>query len=331
MTVLELATFACETVGDISDETMDFAKRAVRLKYQTLYDAHTWRESLRTLDGYPYDPTASGHLFLPYDAEEVIYLSLSTDGNNYTRLRYRERDYLERFGAQALAVPGGEFCYYRAENLAWPHLNPGQLTFTTYDTVLFVLFISGLDQNGNVVQETYKMQAAINPDTTTNPAVVTTVNSFSQINVLSKGGTTMPLIVQPQSPALTPPSVIPAAMSASVFTHLILFPRPADNATLFYRIQVKLKPDSLDGDYSVPRISHITDALIEFTLAALYKKSRQLTKADSCEQKAIAHVQAAVNVEKNQSEMRQQVVPIIYEQGDYLGGGYHRVTSSFPW
>ena len=49
------------------------------------------------------------------------------------------------------------------------------------------------------------------------------------------------------------------------------------------------------------------DALTEFVLAAMYKKTRQLAKADNCEQKAIAHIQAAVQIEKNQSEMRQQV------------------------
>ena len=311
---------------------MDFAKRAVRLKYQTMYDAHAWRESMRLLDGYPLDPDGNGRIFLPLDAEEVIFLSLSTDGVNYSRLAYRERDWIERFAGNAASVAGRQPFYYRGENLAWPHLNPGQLTFTTYDTKLFVLFISGLDVNGNTVQETYKMQAAINPDTTTNPAIVTTVNSFAQINVLSKGGTTMPLTVLPQFPGASTPYVIPASMSASVYTHLILYPTPPATTPLYYRVQVKLKPDPLDSDYSVPRVSHVTDALIEFTLAALYKKGRQLAKADNSEQKAIAHVQAAVNVEKNQSEMRQQVVPTLYDTGDYLNeGDYVRVTSSYPW
>jgi hypothetical protein len=330
MTVLEIATFAAQTVGDISDDTMTFAKQAVRLKYQTMYDAHAWRESMRLLDGYPLDPSANGHIFLPLDAEEVIFLSFSTDGTNYSRLVYRERDWIERFAQNAASVAGRQPYYYRAENLAWPYLNPGKLTFTTYDTKLFVLFISGLDADGNTVQETYKMQAAINPDTTTNPAIVTTVNSYAQINVLSKGGTTMPLTILPQFPGASSPTTIPASMSAAVYTHLVIY--PPSNQQLFYRTQVKLKPDPLDSDYSVPRVSHITDALIEFTLAALYKKGRQLNKADNSEQKAIAHIQAAVNVEKNQSEMRQQVVPTLYDTGDYLNrGNYIRLTSSFPW
>ena len=41
-------------------------------------------------------------------------------------------------------------------------------------------------------------------------------------------------------------------------------------------------------------------------------------------------MQAAVNVEKNQSENRQQVIPVIYDQGDYLGAGVG-VSSSFPF
>ena len=82
----------------------------------------------------------------------------------------------------------------------------------------------------------------------------------------------------------------------------------------------------------MPRVSHVTDALIQFTLAALYKKGRQLSKADNSEQKAIAHIQAAVQIEKNQSEMRQQVVPTFYDSGDYLNeGDYTRVSSSYPW
>ena len=79
--------------------------------------------------------------------------------------------------------------------------------------------------------------------------------------------------------------------------------------------QVKLRPDTLDNDMSVPRISHIWDALIEFTLSALvhscaeFDKSRLPRAESDCQ-----HVQAAVQVEKNQSESFQQVVPTIYDQ-----------------
>ena len=81
---------------------------------------------------------------------------------------------------------------------------------------------------------------------------------------------------------------------------------------------------------SVPRISHIWDALIEFTLASLYTRARQLTKANDRETKAIAHVQAAVNVERNQSESFKQVVPTIYETGSYMESS-GCVSSSNPF
>ena len=95
------------------------------------------------------------------------------------------------------------------------------------------------------------------------------------------------------------------AASQLIFSQFVLYPpliwTDPDGTPIPYSIQcqAKLKPDTLDNDMSVPRISHIWDALIEFTLSSLYTRARQLTKADAREQKAIQHVQAAVNVEKN--------------------------------
>ena len=177
--MIDIVRFAAETVGDVSDEMMDFGRRALRLKYQTLYDAHLWRESMRLINSQ-LDPTLGGVFFLPYDTEEVIFFSLSYDGLNFTRLNYRERDWME------LHAPGGIPSYYRAENLAWPYFassgnsGPGQFTFTSYDTGIFTLFIGGLDASGSRVSETFKMQAIVNPsDKSVNPAVVTTTHSFA--------------------------------------------------------------------------------------------------------------------------------------------------------
>lgn len=341
MTLTEISTYCCQTVGDTSPETLDYCKRAIRLKYQTLYDAHLWRESLRMIDAVPLDPTLNGVIFLPFDTEEVIFLSFSYDGISYTRLTYRERDWIERVGGglRAATLPGNTPWFYRAENLAWPSFNPGQLTFTSYDKGIFTLYIAGSDTNGYPVDETFKMQAITNADGSVNPAIITTVNSYQRITMISKGQTQNPLLCVAQfPPASTTNTVsIPPGISELVFTQIVLVPPPlmlnddGSPRSLFIRSQLKLKADALNSDYSVPRISHIMDGLIEFTLSSLYKKARQLGKADSCEQKAIAHIQAAVNVEKNQSEFRQQVVPTIYERGDYLGHGMGRVSSAYPF
>jgi hypothetical protein len=93
---------------------------------------------------------------------------------------------------------------------------------------------------------------------------------------------------------------------------------------------VKIKADTLPNDLSVPRISHVWDALIEFTLSSLYTRTRQLAKADAREAKGMQHVQAAVNVEKNQSEFSQQCVPTIYQHADYLDDAWGP-TSSYPF
>ncbi len=336
MTLADIASFACETTGDISSEALAYAKKAIRLKYSTLYDAHNWREAMRLIDGKALDSALNGVLFLPYDAEEVIFLSLSYDARSYVRLTYRERDWIERFAAPAFTLPGNTPWFYRAENLAWPYFNPGRFTFTSSEKSPFSVYISGQDTDGSPQSESFILQGTVNPDGSTNPASVSSLNSYSILTSLSKDVTETPLTIQAENPISAAPVLMPPALTELVFTQLVLTPPPlfyASDGTplsIYVRTQVKLKPDSLDDDMSVPRISHIWDALISFTTSSLYRRLQQIQKAQASEQEAMEHVKAAINVEKNQSEMRQQAVPVIYESNDYLDrGGW--ATSSNPF
>ena len=335
MTINDIADFTTKTVGDISSDAVEFAKSAIRLKYKTLYDAHAWRESTRVYN-IVLDPNLNGSLFLPYDAEEVIYIKISRDGINYTRLTYRERDWIERFGNTRYTLPGYVPLYYRAENLAWPYIGAGQITFSTSELSPFNVFIEGKDYNDNPVNESFVLNASLLPDgITVVPQSVTTVNLYKTVLSLSKDGSGALTVTDANGLSI----VMSGESSSFIFSQFVVYPpltwTDQNGAPIPYTVQtqVKLKADALDNDMSVPRISHIWDALVEFTLSSLYTRARQLTKADAREQKAIQHVQAAVNVEKNQSESRQQVVPTMYESGDYLGyyGTGTYVTSAYPF
>jgi len=334
MTIAQIAEFAAETTGDISSEALDFAKRAIRLKYATLYDAHNWRESMRLLDGVQLDPAMNGIFFLPYDAEEVVFCSLSYDGQSYIRLNYRERDWIERFTYPSYNLPGNTPWFYRAENLAWPYLAPGKFTFTTANATPFNVYIAGLDAGGNKISESFIMQGNAAGGGLYTPASVTTVGSYNTVTVLSAQASDLALTIAAGGKTL----VMPPAMTELVFTQIVLQPPPIGTAPgggplqNWVRIQVKLKPDSLDNDMSVPRLSHIWDALVCFTTASLWKRLSQLTKANSEEQMAMEHVKAAIQVEKNQSEFFQQAVPATYEYGDYIRGWWwNRSTSWNPF
>jgi hypothetical protein len=335
MTLGDIINFCCETTGDISSEALNYARSAVRLKYSTLYDGHAWREAMRVIDLIPVDPDLNGAIFLPYDAEEVIFLSISYDGTYYSRLTYRERDWLERYGANQVTVPGNSPYYYRAENLAWPYFNPGKFTFTTSDKSPFSLYIEGRDTDNFPISESFSMQGIVNADNTVTPATISTANSYALVTTLSKtvGSASLSIFTD----AVPTPIVMSPSQTETLFTQLRLAPPPifknADesNRPVWVRTQIKLKADTLDNDMSVPRISHIMDCLIEFTLSALYTKYRQLGKADAREQKAMAHLQAAVHLEKNQSEFAQQVVPIIYDSGDYRSPLAEPVSSYRPF
>ena len=333
MTVNDVATFCTQTVGDISSDAVAFAKTAIRLKYKTLYDSHAWRESKRVFN-ITLDPTLNGVFFLPYDAEEMIFCKLSRDSVNYQRLQYRDRDWIERAYYTAIVQPGYTPFYYRAENLGWPSIAPGQLTFSTSDQSPFNIYVEGKDFNGNPLSESFILNGTLQPDgVTVQPGIVTTTGVYQIVTSLSKTGGNLSV-----TDAATGKLIgMGEAASQLIFSQFVLYPpliwTDQTGAPIPYSVQAqaKLKPDPLDNDMSVPRISHIWDALIEFTLSSLYTRARNLTKADSREQKAIQHIQAAVNVEKNQSESFQQVQPTIYDQGDYLAYGYVNVNSVNPF
>lgn len=333
MNVAQITQYAAETTGDISSDALDYAKRALRLKYDTLYLAHNWREATRLIDPYILDPSLKGVLFLPYDAEEIVFLSISYDAQTYIRISYRERDWIERFATPAFTLPGNTPWFFRAENLAWPAFSPGHFTFSTVNKAPFIVYIEGRDANNFPIAETFSLQGLINADGTVSSESVTTVNSYNLVTSLSKDVTDSPLLVSAgtQSVQMAP------AMTELVFTQIILAPPPlfadsqGNNKPVYIRTQVKLKPDMLDNDYSVPRISSVWDALVCFTVSSLYRRLQQVGKSQEQEQEAMEHIKAAINKEKNQSEFRQQIVPTTYETGNYLDGWWWRADSGNPF
>jgi hypothetical protein len=318
MTCLEIITLAQEATGDLSSEALDYGRRALRMKYATLYDTHSWREAQRMYSAQM-DSTLGGAFFLPFDAEEVISLSLSYDGQNYIRLTYRERDWIERFVAPVYTLPGNSAFFYRAENLAWPAISPGQITFASAEPAPVTVYISGRDANNFPISETLVLQG-INTGSGFTPTSIQTANSYQFVTAISKTLTTTPLSI---SDGVRTAAMAPATTEL-IFTQIVIFPTPLFSGPIYLRTVNKLKPDPLSNDMSVPRISHVWEALVCFTKSALYERMQQVAKAQQANQDGMAHVQAAVGVEKNQSESRQQAVPVLYDASPREDGDYWR-------
>jgi hypothetical protein len=104
MTLADIATFACQTTGDISSDAYDYAKRAIRLKYATLYDAHSWREAQRVVDGTLLDPTLAACFFASPTPRRSFESELRRA--NYTRLTQSGTRLIERFAAPRFNLPG---------------------------------------------------------------------------------------------------------------------------------------------------------------------------------------------------------------------------------
>ena len=77
--------------------------------------------------------------------------------------------------------------YSRLENLAWPYINPAQITFTTSDLSPFTVFIEGRDGNNSPLSEAFIMNGILQADgITVTPGVITTKGVYQYVTSLSK-------------------------------------------------------------------------------------------------------------------------------------------------
>jgi hypothetical protein len=304
MTIADIIDFTTATVGDIDQDSQDFARQAIRLRYQLLYGAHLWQESIQ---GFTVSIANTDTFFLPLDSELIVFVVPIINGYKYPRLNYRERDWIEQNAASSpyfgsfSSVP---LYFYRAPNRAMPTLAPGSLTFSVLDTAPIHIYLSGKDATGKPVQEKFSASTSI-PGTPTTPV---SAKSYSALTTISKDPSTYPVVVTAQDGTVA--TMSPTA-TGLVFTVGQLWPALSGSADLW--VGAKLRADTLDDDMSVPRISRLWNPLLNFTIAALYKRQRQLGKAQSEFQEASQMVQAAINEEKAQAAFRQQAVPVVYD------------------
>jgi hypothetical protein len=303
MKIGDIIDHCTETAGDVDDESKDFARKAIRLRYQLLYGAHLWQESIRS---FRLSIADSDSFFLPIDCELIVYVVPLLDGIKGPRLVYREADWIEQNAPFSYGLVPRYF--YRLANLAMPTLAPGALSFSVKDTTPIDLYVAGTDASGQAISEKFLVSTS-SPST---PATPVSANSYGLVSTIAKSLSTYPLTVTAQDGTVA--QMTPASTEL-VFTRGALWPALSGRAEL--SIGAKLRADPLDDDMSVPRISRLWNPLIAFTLAALYKRQRQLTKAQSEFQEAGDMVKAAVNEEKNQAAFRQQVVPVNYEGNFY--------------
>ena len=322
MTILEIADLTTKIVGDIDSDTVAFAKQAIRMRYQILYGAHLWQESIQD---YTFSLADTDKFWLPVDAELIVWCVPFINNIKYSKLVYRERDWIENHAAIGpyFTNYGPIPCYfYRAPNVALPTANAGSLTFSVLDTSPINIYIAGKDANGNAISEKFSASTSM-PGTPSQPV---SQNSYSVITTISKDASVYPVGVRAADGTMA--SFSPT-QSGLVYTQGVMWP-PLVGTGTFY-VGAKLRADQLDDDLSVPRISRLWNILISYTTAALLKRQRQFGKAQAETQEALQLVTAAVNEEKNQAAFRQQVVPQVYDGNYFPWGSAQYPTTTYPW
>ena len=322
MTVADIADFCTQTVGDMDQDTVAFAKQAIRLRYQLLYGAHSWKEAIKS---FTLTISDTDTFFLPLDCELIVFVVPTVNGVQYARLAYREADWIQQnasIGPYRTNFGPIPCYYYRGGNLGVPSLNPGVLSFGVLDTASINLYVAGVDANGQPIIEKMSVATSI-PGT---PSTPSTTHTYSLVQTLSKDPSVYPVTITAGDGTV---AIMSPGTTELVYTRGTMWPPLQGTVDLL--VGAKLRADTLDDDMSVPRISRLWNALICFTNASLYKRQRQLGKAQAEAQDAMMVVQAAVNEEKNQAAFRQQVVPQQYDGNFYPWGAAEFPTTSWPW
>jgi hypothetical protein len=307
--VQAISDFATATVGDIDEDSVAFAKKSIRLRYQLLYGAHNWVEAQKRVTVGPYSNT--GDFYLPLDCELILYVVPMYGPNpsdRGVRLAYAEQDWLDTW-AGGLAGGYAPRYFYRGPNVALPTSNVGSLSFSVKDTSPIAIYVAGEDANGNPLSE----RLIANTTDPSTPARPVSTNSYSVVTTLSKDISVYPVGVTAGDGTT---ASIGAQSTELVYTKGTVFPAIGANPVSL-NVGVKLRADILDDDHAVPRVSRLWNPLLSFTIAALYKRQRQLAKAQAEVQDAQAMIQAAVSEEHNQAAFRQQAVPTNYDAVPY--------------
>ena len=322
MTISDLSNYATQTVGDIDADSVAYAKQAARLRYQILYGAHLWQESIQD---YSFTLADTDTFWLPLDAELIVWVVPFINNVKYSKLAYRERDWIETHAAIGpyFTNYGPIPCYfYRAPNVALPSANPGAIILSVLDTTPVTIYLAGTDSSGNQVSESLLASTSL-PGT---PAMPVSKNTYSKLLTLSKSVSTNPVTVTAADGTTAQMS---PGQTELVFTQGVMWP-PLQGSATFY-IGAKLRADRLENDMSVPRVSRLWNILLSYTVAELLKRQRQWGKAQAMSQEALQLIEAAVKEEKNQASFRQQVVPQVYDGNFFPWGSAQYPTTTYPW
>jgi len=309
-------------VGDTDSDTVAFAKQATRLRYALWYGTHCWQESIQDFSLTIADTDT---FWLPIDCELIVWVVPMINGVKYSRLAYRERDWIEQNAAIGpyFTNYGPIPCYfYRGPNTALPTLNAGALTFSVLDTSPINIYVAGKDASGKAISEKLSASTAV----AGTPSQPVSNNTYAIVSTLSKSASAYPVSV---TAADGTTATLSATQTGLVFTQGRLWPPLVGSATFY--VGAKLRADLLDDDLSVPRVSRLWNALVSATTAALLERQRQFAKAQAKIQEAQQIMQAAVNEEKNQASFRQQVVPVQYDGNFFPWGSAQYPTTTYPW
>lgn len=294
------------------DASREEAKKYIRQRYEMIWNAFLWRDSLVEVL-VPSDDTGTRKVILPSLVDRVVNviwdrLPMSVES---MQLFYQVESWRVNQTQQENPV---KFGIVAPSAIAGP-ANGEQLTLSSSDPeASFSVSIRGIRGNDSV-EELISISG-------TDP--VTTVGTYDSVLSLSKDTESFPLLVT-LSPSGTVVLQLFAHETSKAFqvVNLITVPRDAKSISILGKRVIK----PLINDADSPELTGIDNALLAGAIGDMLEGQRQYGKAQTKFTECSQIVEQMTRLERQQSASTVRVIPDIYDYDSYrsddgIGDGF---------
>lgn len=315
MTLSDMASYICTKTGQSDADSVAAAKTFLARRYQMLWDAALWKESLSIVSVQV--PNWSTICSLNFPVDQVVAVRTSSTGLGSQVARPLDQPALMRYDPAVFDQTGivAGFAMVAPSCLQQVSARSGsdalasyfgfQLSSSDLDDTTQTVTVTGYGTNSaesgfpRNLAETVALFGAGGANTVNKYAAVTSIT----LDQPTAGAVTMFDVSGFQTVGVIPPG----ELSTPLLPRINIF---GATASSFFKVLVKRLAIPLAADGQEPELRSCANTLLAYATADMLERQRQYAKAQLKEQQGQSMLQNLLDLEKNQSASEICLVPI---------------------
>jgi hypothetical protein len=303
MTLSEITSLVCDKVGKTDTESQDFVKACIKRRYQLIWDAHLWKDSLATAT---VSTQATGaltyyqdQLILPHWMERPLAVRDEDTTLSDVELIHLFLTDPERFEREERSG-------------RWSRLpSCASRRFLTEECQINFVVLNAADDNTTIFvrDDAERGSGAYETVTVRYGTTVEGGNEYVLPAIIGKPATTGKIEVYADDTDALVTELLPGE-TQRLYPRIRLHGIPEDSS-MEYLVLGKKKCPGLQSDYDLPAIQNVDDALIAFAQSDLLERCRQYGKAQAKVEEGRAQLEKARNLEIQQGTNTVRLVPVV--------------------